>query len=151
MLLAALMISKLYLPEDTGMFVQEVESSEMLEEEIEDAAAGVEREDIAGGTDKNITWRIDADGKLMVEGTGDFSSLSVKPWDSEREKIKSAVVRVTGLKNASYMFCHCSNLRSVDLSGFDTSSVTDMRAMFYDCSWLTSVDLSSLDTHNVTE
>ncbi len=146
-----LVLGMFCLPEDMGISVQEVESSEMFEEEIEDAAAGVEREDIAGGTDKNITWRIDADGKLTVEGTGEFSGSDLKPWYSEREKIKSAVVRVTGLKDAGYMFYHCDEMISVDLSGFDTHDVTNMSSMFSGCRSLTSVDLSGFDTSCVTD
>ena len=39
---------------------------------------------------------------------------------------------------------------SIDLSGFDTSNVTDMSGMFYN-SQATSLDLSSFDTSNVTD
>ena len=49
------------------------------------------------------------------------------------------------------MFCLCSALTSLDLSGFDTSKVTDMSAMFNGCSGLTSLDLSGLDTSSVTD
>ena len=152
MFFGALVLGMLCLPEDAGMSVQEAEPSDMLEGEgIGDAAAGVERDDIACGTDKNITWRIDADGKLTVEGTGEFSGSDLKPWYSEREKIKSAVVRVTGLKNAGYMFYHCNEMVSVDLSGFDTHDVTNMSSMFSGCRSLTSVNMSGFDTSSVTD
>ena len=152
MFFGALVLGMLCPLEDTGISVQEAEPSDMLEGEgIGDATAGVEREDIAGGTDKNITWRIDADGKLTVEGTGEFSGSDLKPWYSEREKIKSAVVRVTGLKDAGYMFYHCNEMVSVDLSGFDTHDVTNMSSMFSGCRSLTSVDLSGFDTSSVTD
>ena len=49
------------------------------------------------------------------------------------------------------MFSGCSSLVSLDLSGFDTSSVTSMADMFSECSSLESVDLSSFDTSNVTD
>ena len=39
---------------------------------------------------------------------------------------------------------------SIDLSGFNTSNVTDMNHMFYNCGELTSLDLSRYDTSNVT-
>jgi len=32
-----------------------------------------------------------------------------------------------------YMFYGCSNLKTLDLSNFDTSSVKNMDSMFYDC------------------
>ena len=47
---------------------------------------------------------------------------------------------VTSMRN---MFSNCSGLTSLDLSSFDTSSVTSMDGMFGDCSGLTSLDLSS--------
>ena len=49
----------------------------------------------------------------------------------------------------SSMFRGCSSLTSLDLSSFDTSSVTDMSAMFSGCSSLASLDLSSFDTSKV--
>lgn len=48
------------------------------------------------------------------------------------------------------MFRNCSGLTSLDLSGFNTQNVTDMRGMFYNCSGLTTLDLSSFNTQNVT-
>ena len=50
------------------------------------------------------------------------------------------------------MFYGCSSLTSLDLSGWDTSSVTDMGDMFYGCSALASIDsLDSLKTCSVTD
>ena len=49
------------------------------------------------------------------------------------------------------MFEGCSSLSSLDLSSFDTSGVTDMGGMFYGCSSLASLDLSSFDTSRVTD
>jgi len=49
------------------------------------------------------------------------------------------------------MFSGCSKLASIDLSGLDTSSVTDMDSMFSGCSKLASIDLSGLDTSSVTD
>ena len=50
----------------------------------------------------------------------------------------------------TYMFRGCSSLKSLDLSSFDTSQVTDMSSMFYYCPKLSSLDLSSFDTSQVT-
>ena len=46
----------------------------------------------------------------------------------------------------SYMFYECTSLESLDLSNFDTSSVTNMAFMFYRCSSLKSLDLSKFAT-----
>ena len=51
----------------------------------------------------------------------------------------------------SNMFYWCHSLTSIDVSGFDTSNVTDMNYMFYYCWYLTSLDISGLDTSNVTD
>ena len=43
-----------------------------------------------------------------------------------------------------------SGISNLDLSGFDTSNVTDMSDMFYSCYELTNLDLSTFNTSNVT-
>ena len=48
------------------------------------------------------------------------------------------------------MFYNCSKLTSLDVSGFDTSRVTNMSSMFFGCSKLTSLDVTGLDTSKVT-
>ena len=47
------------------------------------------------------------------------------------------------------MFQGCKGLKSIDLSGFDTSGVTNMYYMFDSCSSLVSVDISGFDMTNV--
>ena len=49
------------------------------------------------------------------------------------------------------MFSGCSLLYSLDLSNFDTSSVTTMESMFYGCSLLYSLDLSNFDTSSLRQ
>ena len=48
------------------------------------------------------------------------------------------------------MFYKCSSITSLNLSGFDTSNVTNMSGMFQKCSSITTLDLSSFNTENVT-
>jgi surface protein len=55
----------------------------------------------------------------------------------------------SSVTNMVYMFYNCSSLTSLDVSGFDTSSVTNMSFMFYNCSSLTSLDVSSFNTSSV--
>lgn len=115
--------------------------------------------DIAHGEYKedgnDITWVIDENGKLTVEGTGNcvkriLGGLVYRPCWTNPSSIKSAVINVKGMTIATSMFYECNNLTTVDLRGMDTVNVTDMSAMFYSCSSLTDVDLSDLDTGNVT-
>ena len=48
-------------------------------------------------------------------------------------------------------FAYCENLTALDVSGFNTSKVTDMNDMFDDCRSLTTLDVSKWDTSNVTD
>lgn len=114
---------------------------------------------VQSGSYGNITWTIDADGKLTVEGTGEFSAsdgAGRAPWHRYAASVKSAEIKVTGMKNASYMFEGCKNLASMDLSAFESSSVTDMSHMFQGCCsgvsyFYGDLDFSELDTSNVTD
>ena len=47
------------------------------------------------------------------------------------------------------MFNACNSLTELDVSGFDTKNVTNMRVMFYACCSLTELDVSGFDTKNV--
>ena len=49
----------------------------------------------------------------------------------------------------TYMFANLPNLKTIDLSIFDSSQVGYMSYMFYNCSSLTSIDLSNFDLSNV--
>ena len=59
-------------------------------------------------------------------------------------------IPVPKLEGVIGMFDGCTSLTSLDLSGWNTSNVTDMSDMFQTCSSLTSLDLSHFDTSNVT-
>lgn len=115
---------------------------------------------IASGTvtdnGSNITWSIDSAGCLRVDGTGDFRKTGYFiPWYNYTSDIKSAVVNVKGATTAAGMFMNCYNLETVDLSGFETSTVTDMSNMFDmsdgEYSRLSYLNLSNLNTSNVTD
>ncbi|MCC8168751.1 MAG: BspA family leucine-rich repeat surface protein, partial [Clostridiales bacterium] len=111
------------------------------------------------GTSGDLSWYIDSDGVLTIEGTGDYAQgetdaeYSATPnWWNYREYITSAVVSVSGITSTECMFFECYNMTSVDLSGMDTSSVTTMRSMFDCCSSLSEIKgLSGLDMSNVTD
>jgi len=119
-------------------------------------------ENIASGTSGTCTWEIDANGTLTIHPTsGDEGVLGVwsyagmpegvpgRPWEPLRKHIVS--VKIVGdvkAQTCDRMFQGCGNLTSVDLSGLDTTDVTEMAEMFEGCQSLTSLDLSSLDTTN---
>ena len=54
------------------------------------------------------------------------------------------IVFNTLMKNCSYMFCGCENIRNINLSSFNAQKVNDMNHMFYKCFNLLSVNLLGL-------
>ena len=55
------------------------------------------------------------------------------------------------ITNMSCMFANCSNLSYLNLSNFDTGNVRDISFMFNNCCNLKSLNLSSFNTHNVID
>ena len=103
-------------------------------------------------------WMIDADGCLIIEPqsgeTGELEDWtgSGAPWLEYESSIVSAKIKKTVIaKTTSRAFYDCKSLRSVDLSGLDTSQVTSMASMFEGCSSLASLDVSSFDTSSATD
>ena len=128
----------------------------------EDIIASGEYKDVFS----NIIWVIDSNGKLTVEGDGDFAvspyispSISSSsfyesykdraPWYEYRDSIRSAEINVEDMRDASFMFSGCTNLTSIDLSNFDTSRISNMYGMFYNCKKLKNLDLSRFNTRSV--
>ena len=85
---------------------------------------------------------VDEDGDGGVVGWLDGTVFKVSTQKSGQKVMANA--------DASAMFRECSNLTTLDLSGFDTSNVTYMRYMFFGCSNLTTLDVTGFDTSNVT-
>ena len=71
----------------------------------------------------------------------------LKSFNSEYSTIK--VIGGSGLESTREMFKECK-AKSLDLSNFDTSNVTDMYFMFYRCQ-AKSINFSSFDTSKVTD
>ena len=106
---------------------------------------------------------IDARGCLTIapmEGadSGELSYWKDAPWYDYRDSITSAKIKDGVVAATTFrMFRDCSRLISVDLSGLDTSKVTEMgredtweSGMFSGCTRLAYLDVSSLDTPNAT-
>ena len=75
-------------------------------------------------------------------------------WDSYFtcfEEIDLSGFDTSRVTNMSNMFSNCYDLVSLDLSGFDTSHVTDMGNMFKLCENLSSLNLNGFDTSCVTD
>lgn len=100
----------------------------------------------------------DAEGYTSLGEQTNMNPTSNSAWifDSKRSGIKTVSKdpaidgKISGLKSMISMFYNCSSLASLDLSGFDTSQVTNMNLIFYGCSSLAILDLSGFDTSRVT-
>ena len=57
----------------------------------------------------------------------------------------------SNVKNMSHVFSFCDKLESLDLSGWNTSNVEDMTTMFFSCTNIESLDLSSWDVSKVKD
>jgi surface protein len=70
---------------------------------------------------------------------------------SSLESINLSGLDTSMVTNMCNMFSGCSSLESLNLSSFDTSKVTSMGYMFSSCTKLASLDVSSFDTSKVTD
>lgn len=146
-------------------------------------AYAAEADVTAWNTSGTCEWGIDPDGCLWIRPSNGTSGTladwgtSNPPWYNSRASITSAVIKpgvsastcfrffysmnrcttielsgldTSNVTNMNTMFASCSSLTSLDLSDFDTSKVTNMGIMFSGCSSLTSLDLSNFDTSKVT-
>lgn len=103
------------------------------------------------GVSGNLKWSVDIEGKLTIVGDGECKkeSADYPGWHSARRYIKSCVVDVEGVTDASYMFADLPYLEKIELDNFDTSQIVDMSLMFYGDFSLKSLDVSGFDTANV--
>ena len=142
-----------------------------------DAAAVASDEELVWNRLGTLEWSNDANKNVILrpadgaesasyEGSIEASELfgkDIKNFKTEGSLSLGSVsfsgcraIKNISLKNTSIMgsadnmFNGCSSLAALDLSSFDTSSVTYMSSMFSGCSSLTSLDLSSFDTSSVT-
>ena len=80
----------------------------------------------------------------------DFLLFEIKGETKAINRIKVSGDTATSSAYAKGAFSNCSSLTSLDVSGWDTSKVTDLGNTFLACSSLTSLDVSGWDTSKVT-
>ena len=92
------------------------------------------------------------DNPVHLEDDGNSDTEILGWFDSASETFYyySLADKVELNSNCLYMFLDHVNLADIELSGFDTRSVTNMQGMFRNTG-LTSLDLSSFNTENVTD
>ena len=97
------------------------------------------------------TWT----GRLTIRPTDGVSGEMARVRDALPDDLRHAVRSVSVERgvlapaDSSYLFWGLDAVEAIDLSGLDTSRVTDMIDMFHSCSSLASLDLSGLDTSRV--
>ena len=97
-----------------------------------------------------VPWRDYLSTDIYYVYFNNINVLSTNYWFLNSSTLETVdCVGLSGAIDTTSMFYNCSVLASLDLSGFDTSNVTNMYGMFYNCSSLTSLDLSNFDTSNV--
>jgi len=112
-------------------------------------------EDIDSGVYDGVPWRITSDYELIIGEKGQEYTFKGEeasyPWLSYSGSLKTATFEGTvyGRENMEDMFYGCSSLTNLDVTGFDTSNVTDMGGMFGECKSLTNLDIKNFNTSKV--
>jgi surface protein len=97
-------------------------------------------------------FKFEKEGTYDIEIIFKFSLTDCSFMFSKCKNIKSIDLSSfdsENVKNMKYMFSRCENLESINLSSFNTEKVNNMESMFANCKGLKNIDLSSFDTKNV--
>lgn len=118
-------------------------------DETEYASEGVSLAVSSGWTQwDTLEWKVDDGGCFVLRPLGGAAyGSSSKGLNFTSLGSGATSFRIEGeVSLRSLIFWGASDLREIDLTGLDTSNVTDMYHMFDGCTSLTSLDLSSFDT-----
>ena len=100
----------------------------------------------------------------MFRGCNNLTELDLRMFDTSNVKSMYNMFAESGIKNVNLssfvthnldgggmqrMFLNCTKLENLDLSSFDTSSITNFEKIFYHCTSLKSLDVSHFNTSNV--
>ena len=101
----------------------------------------------------------------MFRGCNNLTELDLRMFDTSNVKSMYNMFAESGIKNVNLssfvthnldgggmqrMFLNCTKLENLDLSSFDTSSITTFEKIFYHCTSLKSLNVSNFNTSNVT-
>lgn len=107
------------------------------------------------GSGQITAYRTGTEIIIAGNGNGIIANANSSEMFSGFKRLKQIVglenLDVSNITNMTGMFKNCSNLGSVNLSGFDGATPADMAEVFYGCSALTSVDLSKLNLTAVNQ
>ena len=85
--------------------------------------------------------------KVIINGIN-YTDVKDGYYSKEKNNIIELIWKKK-ITSCNSMFSGCSSLKFLDLSNFNTSSVTNMMRMFYGCSSLESINLYNFDTSKV--
>ena len=97
---------------------------------------------------KNFSHWFDTDRKLKTI-TGRIVTTGQEEQTTNFEFANDTNENNSSHTGMSFMFNDCNALEAIDLSGFDTSNVIDMKRMFGGTKALKSIDVSTFDTSKV--
>ncbi|MDE5757736.1 MAG: BspA family leucine-rich repeat surface protein, partial [Allobaculum sp.] len=100
-----------------------------------------------GSKYRNEIKTVDGSASFILKGNSDYAFAGIPNVES----INLSGWNTSAVKNMRYLFSECISLKSINLSNFNTSSVTSMGGMFTGCSSLQSIDLSKFNTSSVRE
>ncbi len=99
-------------------------------------------------------WQRDNDKLTGLKFTGGVkvkgSCYNLFGGCSYLETIDVSGLDTSDITNFGDMFSYCTNLKNLNLKGMDTGKATDLWGLFCVCSSITEIDVSSLKTSNVT-
>lgn len=95
---------------------------------------------------------IEANKRVVKKGFTNITFTSTTSYEMNR-RANIVFVSIQNFKpNSMYnMFRKCSGLTRINVDGWDTSAVGDMRNVFMECSNLRGLDLTSWDTSSATD
>lgn len=98
----------------------------------------------------------------MFYGCSKLADVDIASWDVRKVTTTESMLRGTpiarldlsawntdSLTNMRYMFEYCTSITSLNMDGWNTSNVTDMSGLFSRDQWLTDLSMDGWDTGNV--
>ena len=83
--------------------------------------------------------------------TSAYNCYKMFSWLTNLKTIDLTYLDTSTVSDMSYMFFKTSSIETLDLTSLNTSNVTNMKAMFSGCMQLKNVDVSNFNTINVTD
>ena len=98
---------------------------------------------------EEITNLNENNAELYINGKKKEFKKYFKP-DTKGEYIIKIIFKIK-MKDCSFMFSGCNNIKSIDLTLFDSSNVTNMSYMFSRCHYIEEINLDKIKTDNVVD